>query len=29
MKIYRDFREENQPSDHVPIETVFDLTVNE
>lgn len=25
MKIYRDFRCENQPSDHVPIETVFDL----
>ena len=25
MKIYRDFRSENQPSDHVPIETVFDL----
>lgn len=25
MQIYRDFRVENQPSDHVPIETVFDL----
>lgn len=25
MKIYRDFRSENQPSDHVPIETVFDF----
>ena len=25
MKIYRDFRAENQPSDHVPIETKFDL----
>jgi len=25
MKIYRDFRSENQPSDHVPVETVFDL----
>jgi exodeoxyribonuclease-3 len=25
MKIYRDFRGENQPSDHVPIETIFDL----
>lgn len=25
MKIYRDFRSETQPSDHVPIETVFDL----
>jgi exodeoxyribonuclease-3 len=25
MKIYRDFRSENQPSDHVPIETIFDL----
>ncbi|OFW80200.1 MAG: exodeoxyribonuclease III [Alphaproteobacteria bacterium RIFCSPLOWO2_01_FULL_40_26] len=24
-KIYKDFRIENQPSDHVPIETVFDL----
>jgi exodeoxyribonuclease-3 len=26
MKIYRDFRIENQPSDHVPIETVFELS---
>ncbi len=26
MKIYRDFRAENQPSDHVPIETVFDFS---
>ncbi len=25
MKIYRDFRAETQPSDHVPIETTFDL----
>lgn len=25
MKIYKDFRSETQPSDHVPIETVFDL----
>lgn len=25
MKIYRDFRAQNQPSDHVPIETVFDF----
>lgn len=25
MKIYRDFRSYNQPSDHVPIETIFDL----
>ncbi|MBU6140470.1 MAG: endonuclease/exonuclease/phosphatase family protein [Proteobacteria bacterium] len=25
MKIYRDFRSEIQPSDHVPIETVFDF----
>ena len=25
MKIYRDFRGENQPSDHVPIETEFDF----
>jgi exodeoxyribonuclease III len=25
MKIYRDFRSETQPSDHVPIETVFDF----
>ncbi|MDX2082891.1 MAG: exodeoxyribonuclease III [Rickettsiales bacterium] len=25
MNIYRDFRVENQPSDHVPIQTVFDL----
>ncbi len=25
MNIYRDFRIETQPSDHVPIETVFDL----
>jgi len=25
MKIYRDFRLEIQPSDHVPIETIFDL----
>ena len=25
MKIYRDFRGETQPSDHVPIETIFDL----
>jgi exodeoxyribonuclease-3 len=25
MKIYRDFRSHNQPSDHVPIETIFDL----
>ena len=25
MKIYRDFRSETQPSDHVPIETTFDL----
>ncbi len=25
MKIYRDFRVETQPSDHVPIETVFNL----
>jgi exodeoxyribonuclease-3 len=25
MKIYRDFRSETQPSDHVPIETIFDL----
>jgi exodeoxyribonuclease-3 len=25
MKIYRDFRSENQPSDHVPIETTFSL----
>lgn len=25
MKVYKDFRIENQPSDHVPIETVFDL----
>ncbi len=25
MKIYKDFRAENQPSDHVPIETVFDF----
>jgi exodeoxyribonuclease III len=25
MKIYRDFRAETQPSDHVPIETKFDL----
>jgi exodeoxyribonuclease-3 len=26
MKIYRDFRSETQPSDHVPIETVFDFS---
>ena len=26
MNIYRDFRSENQPSDHVPIETVFDFS---
>jgi exodeoxyribonuclease-3 len=25
MKIYHEFRIENQPSDHVPIETIFDL----
>jgi len=25
MNIYRDFRSENQPSDHVPIETIFNL----
>ena len=25
MKIYRDFRNENQPSDHVPIETFFEF----
>ena len=25
MKIYRDFRNETRPSDHVPIETVFNL----
>jgi exodeoxyribonuclease-3 len=25
MKIYKDFRSATQPSDHVPIETVFDL----
>ncbi len=25
MKIYTDFRVETQPSDHVPIETIFDL----
>lgn len=25
MKIYRDFRSENQPSDHVPIETTFSI----
>ena len=25
VKIYKDFRLENQPSDHVPIETVFDF----
>ncbi len=27
MKIYRDFRAEDQPSDHVPIETIFSLTI--
>ncbi|MBP7710031.1 MAG: exodeoxyribonuclease III [Rickettsiales bacterium] len=26
MKIYKDFRSETQPSDHVPIETVFDFS---
>lgn len=25
MKIYRDFRVQNQPSDHVPIETIFEI----
>lgn len=25
MKIYRDFRSETKPSDHVPIETIFDF----
>jgi exodeoxyribonuclease-3 len=26
VKTYRDFRSEERPSDHVPIETIFDLT---